>query len=95
MSRNKGGQPGNTNAVSKRPWTAAIERALAKRSLAKRREAIDDLAEKLLKQCDRGDVQALKEFADRMEGRTIHQIEATIDGNLTVEIVRFADHPAK
>jgi hypothetical protein len=40
-------------------------------------------------------VQALKEFADRMEGRTIHQIEATIDGNLTVEIVRFADHSAK
>lgn len=89
--RGRGGQPGNTNAVSKRPWAAAIERALAKRSLAKKREALDDLAEKLLKQCDKGDVSALKELADRMDGRSTQQIEATVDGNLTVEVIRFAD----
>ena len=89
--RGKGGQPGNTNAVSKKPWACAIERALAKRSLAKKREALDDLAEKLLKQCDKGDVSALKELADRMDGRSIQFVSAEVDTNVTVEILRFAD----
>ena len=93
--RNKGGQPGNTNAVSKRPWICAIERALAKRSLAKKREALDDLAEKLLKQCDKGDVSALKELADRMDGRAVQFVSAEVDTTVTVEIVRFADNAAE
>jgi hypothetical protein len=91
MSRNKGGQPGNTNAVSKKPWAAAIERALAKRTLTKKRAALDDLAEKLLKACDQKDVSALKELADRLDGKSIQYVDAQIDMDVTVEIVRYAD----
>lgn len=93
--RGRGGQPGNTNAVSKRPWACAIERALEKRSLTKKREALDDLAEKLLKQCDKGDVSALKELADRMDGKSVQFVSAEVDTTVTVEIVRFADKPSE
>jgi hypothetical protein len=90
-----GAPKGNKNAVSKKPWAAAIERALAKRSLSKKREALDDLAEKLLKACDKGDVTALKELADRLDGRSIQYVDAQVDTNVTVEILRFADKPSE
>ena len=87
----RGGQPGNKNAASKKPWAAAIDRALKKRSLKVKREALDDLAEKLLEQCDQGDITALKELADRLDGKATQHIDAEIDASVTVEIVRFAD----
>jgi hypothetical protein len=86
-----GAPKGNKNAASKRPWAAAIERALAKRSLTSKGEALDDLAEKLLVLCEQGDITALKELADRLDGKSIQMVEAQVDGSLTVEIVRFAD----
>jgi hypothetical protein len=86
-----GAPKGNQNAASKKPWAAAIERALAKRSLKSKRDALDDLAEKLLKACDKGDVTALKELADRMDGKSIQHIDAQVETNVTVELVRFAD----
>ena len=53
-------------------------RALEKRSRASMVEALDDLAEKLLQGCDDGDITALKELGDRLDGKAIQQV----DGNL-------------
>ncbi len=64
-----GAPKGNTNAAKAKVWTAAIERALEKRSLAERKDAIDDLAEKLLEQCDAGNLSALQELGNRLEGK--------------------------
>ena len=65
-----GGAPlGNQNAVKSRPWQAAIERALAVRSLADKKQALDTLAERLLAKCDEGDMSALKELGDRLDGK--------------------------
>jgi len=79
MREGAGAPKGNQNASkgAKRVWLAAIERALEKRSLKARKEAIDELAEKLLKACDKGDVTALRELGDRLEGKPIQQIEAS------------------
>lgn len=63
-----GAPKGNQNAKKAKIWTAAIERALEKRSKAAFDE-IDRLAEKLLDQCAEGDLQALKELGDRLEGK--------------------------
>jgi hypothetical protein len=92
-----GAPKGNQNASkgAKKVWLAAIERALKKRSLKAKREALDDIAEKLLKACDKGDVVALKELGDRLEGKPVAHIDAQVDANLTVEVVRFADTPAE
>jgi hypothetical protein len=79
MREGAGAPKGNQNASkqAKRVWLAAIERALKKRSLTSRVEALDELAEKLLQACDKGDVPALKELGDRLEGKPIQQIEAS------------------
>jgi len=65
---------GNQNAAKAKLWTAAIERALAKRSRVDAKEALDELAEKLLGKCDEGDMAALKELGDRLEGKPAQAI---------------------
>lgn len=47
----------------------AIERALDKRGANDRRAALDALAENLLAKCDEGDMSALKELGDRLDGK--------------------------
>ena len=61
--------PGNQYAAKERVWTAAINKALEKRSALGRMEALAALADKLLKQCDEGNLIALKELGDRLEGK--------------------------
>lgn len=61
--------PGNQYAAKARRWTEAIDRAIAKRSKVTGLEALDELAEKLLRQVDEGDTSAIKELGDRLEGK--------------------------
>ena len=72
--------PGNQYAAKERVWTAAINKALEKRSALGRMEALADLAEKLLEQCSEGNLVALKELGDRLEGKPTQ----TIEGDLNV-----------
>ncbi len=69
---------GNQNAAKAKVWSAAINRALDKRSRGKkpRIEALDELAEKLLALAESGDLGALRELGDRLEGKPA----ATIQG---------------
>jgi len=65
-----GGAPeGNQNAAKAKLWTAAITRALDKRTRKEGKDALDELAETLLTKCDDADLAALKELGDRIEGR--------------------------
>lgn len=65
-----GAPVGNQNAAKAKIWTAAINRALERRKPADERiKAIDELADKLLEQCAAGDLAALKELGDRLEGK--------------------------
>lgn len=45
----------------------------------------------LLDQAAAGEQWAVKELADRLDGKAIQAVNANITGNLTVEVVRFAD----
>jgi hypothetical protein len=63
-----GAPVGNKNAAKAKVWTAAIERALERR-VTDRRAALDELADKLLDMCAEGDLAALKELGDRLEGK--------------------------
>lgn len=65
----RGGQLGNQNAVKAKRWQLAIDAALETRSRAEGVEALERLAEKLLMKCEQGDVTALKELGDRMDGK--------------------------
>ena len=64
-----GAPVGNQNAVKGKRWSNAIDRALAKRSKVDATESLDALAEELLKKCEAGDMAALKELGDRLEGK--------------------------
>lgn len=69
-----GAPVGNKNAIKSKIWTAAIERALEKRSKRDQIEAIDELAEKFLERVEAGDMQAFKELGDRLEGKPAQAI---------------------
>ena len=66
---------GNQYAAKSKRWSMAIERALEKRSRVAQVEALDDLAEKLLAKCDEGDLTALKELGDRLDGKPTQSTE--------------------
>jgi hypothetical protein len=80
-----GGQPGNQNATKGKPWADAIRRALETRgSRLDRRLALDDLAEKLLEKCDEGDMSALRELGDRLDGRPHQSTDVALSGDVNV-----------
>jgi hypothetical protein len=81
-----GAPVGNQNAAKAKVWTAAIERALDKRGVS-RIEALDALAEKLLALADQGDLPALKELGDRLEGKPAQALTGPDGKELVVRIV--------
>ena len=82
---------GNQNAAKAKVWRAAIERALEKRGKT-RAEALTDLAGRLLDKADEGDIAALRELADRMDGKAVQQIDAEFRGSLTSVIEALPMH---
>ena len=85
---------GNTNGrknLKPRVWQDAIRRALARREKGQPKR-LNRLADKLLDLCEQGDVQAIKEFGDRIEGRPTPIIEAG-DGDVIMLIKRVVAEP--
>lgn len=75
-----GAPEGNKNAVKNRPWAEAINRAL----LAEDGKKLRAIAEKIIDKALEGDVAALKEIGDRMDGKAAQALEHS--GNLHVTI---------
>ena len=77
------GALGNQYSTRARVWRDAIDRAIERRGANKTRaEALDALAEKLLAKCDEGDMAALRELGDRLEGRPTQIIGGDSDAPL-------------
>jgi hypothetical protein len=69
-----GAPVGNQNAARAKVWQAAILRALDKRGAGDRVKALDELAEFLLAACSTGELAALKELGDRLDGKPAQTI---------------------
>jgi hypothetical protein len=70
-----GAPVGNRNAAKAKVWHGAIMRALERRKPTDERiAAIDELADKLLDLVAKGDLGALKEFGDRLDGKPAQAI---------------------
>lgn len=69
---------GNKNAVRAKKWSAAVERALDLR-VSLQKPALDDVANKLIDMALSGDIQAIKELGDRLDGKAKQQL--TVDGD--------------
>lgn len=75
-----GAPVGNQNAAKAKIWHAAILRALDKRGAGDRVAALDELAGKLLDLVSTGDLAALKEFGDRLDGKPAQAVAVSGDG---------------
>jgi len=81
---------GNTNGKKEnRIWGDAIKRVVAQGNSQKLR----DLAEKLVSLAEAGDVAALKELGDRLDGKPAQQVQLSGDAEtpLIVSVVKFLD----
>lgn len=81
--------PTGKNGHEKKPWSDAIRRALAKRELTGSGADLNALAEKLIDKAAEGDMTALKELADRLDGKSVQQI-AGADGGPIEATFRWA-----
>ena len=75
---------GNQNAFKGRQWASAIGRALDHRGGGDRVKALDELAEMLLLKCDEGDLAALRELGDRIDGKPAQAIVGESDNPLLI-----------
>ena len=77
---------GNKNATKNRPWAEALNRAL----LAEDGKKLRALADKLVDRALDGDVIALKEIGDRMDGKPAqaHEVAGDPDRPLISKIIR-------
>jgi len=69
----RGAPKGSQNRIKNRPWTDAINRAI----LAQDGKALRALADKLVEKALEGDMQAMREIGDRVEGKAAQIIEAS------------------
>ena len=77
-----GAAKGNVNAMRNRPFAEAINRAIAQDNGARLRA----IAEALLTKASDGDMAAIREFADRIDGKAMQAIEANVTGGITLNI---------
>lgn len=81
---------GNQNAAKAKIWHAAILRALERRKPANERiQAIDELADKLLDLVAAGDLPALKEFGDRLDGKPAQSIIGGGEDDPPIRVARI------
>lgn len=77
-----GSKGGIANFDKNRPWREAIRRAI----LADDGKKLRKIAETLLDKAAEGDVAAIRELGDRIDGRSIQQIEAKVEGTIRITV---------
>ena len=77
-----GGQPGNKNAAKAKIWSDALRKHAVNNP-----ECIPDTAKKLWEMAIGGDLGAIKEVGDRLEGKVANVIAGDPNQPLTVELI--------
>ncbi len=78
MPFQKGNNANPNGANNGRPWKDAIKRAIKRRE-HEDPQALEKLAERLLRKVEEGDVSAIKEFGDRLDGKVAQAIIGSLD----------------
>lgn len=81
---------GNQNA-RKGKFAEAVESAVHVEDPITRRRKLHSIAEKLVQMAESGDMQAIKEVGDRLDGKPKQQIEATGANEGPIQIVVTSD----
>lgn len=92
-----GAPVGNNNAAKSKPWSDAIRHAMAERERTGKPGALRDLAAVMIDKALEGDMAALKELGDRVEGKVPQGIiggdESEPPVNLSVTFKGAANAP--
>lgn len=86
----RSGPPGNKNSSKENRLFADTVRRLAVQENGKR---LRQVVESLYTSAEAGEVPAIKEIADRLDGKVPQGIVGADGGPLTVQVVKFADDP--
>lgn len=86
------GVKGRSGPKQEKPWRDAIQRAVHRTAEDGKTRRLDQLADKLVVEALAGDVPALKEIGDRLDGRPRQEIDATVER--TTFVIR-APEPAQ
>lgn len=92
MANGKPGAPvGNRNGAKNKPWEAALTRHALQNP-----EKLARLAEKIFAMALDGDVQAMKELGDRLDGKALQRAEITGDNGASIfpDVIRVELVPA-
>jgi isocitrate dehydrogenase len=82
MAKTSGAQPGNDNAAKGKKWKDAIHYAITKD-----KQALQDVAKALISKAKEGDVSAIKELGDRIDGKVSQELEHSGEIKATVQFV--------
>ena len=80
---------GNTNGSGRHEWSDAVRKELISN------KGLEKAAKKLVALACEGDVRALKEVGDRMDGKAIQAIEGHLDTTINIIQVTFGANPMK
>ena len=87
----KGGAPkGNDNAAKAKIWSDALRKHITQN------DSLPKLAEQLVNKALEGDMTAIKEIGDRLEGKVAQRIEGAGDnGEFTISLIKrvIVDNP--
>jgi hypothetical protein len=88
---------GNNNAKKGNEWRDAIQYAVKAYEAdgIERGSALKAIAKKVIGMALEGDIQAVKEIGDRLDGKPVQAVTGGDGGPLTVQILRFADTDPK
>ena len=87
----RGAPAGNKNATKNRPWADAINRAL----LAEDGKKLRELAERLIERAIEGDIPALKEIGDRVDGKAAQQVQLSGDPDNPIRLEKIVREVVK
>ena len=73
-----GGQPNNNNATKARSWAEAIDKAL-KQCKDGKPQKLRALADKIIDMAMAGDMAAMREIGDRVDGKALAHVHVTGD----------------
>ena len=76
---------GNQNA-RKGKWADALSRAVEDEDPVSRRRRLDTIARKLIEKAEEGDIQAIKELGDRIDGKPGQQVIIAGDKEAPLEV---------
>lgn len=86
---------GNQFARKAKIWEQAIKRAIARRANGEIEHGLDELADKLVTLVAQGDLPALKELGDRLDGKPAQAIIGGSDDDPPISVVNRIERIVK